>query len=194
MEAVLIGNSIVMWVVLIFNLVLILAVIRRLNASGESANQNAELLNIPAPNFVAETLEGRQVTLANYANKVVAFIFFSTQCGPCLEALPDYETLGQKAAQAGVEIVLVSTGLAEATRDFVQHRPINLPIILAPAESNSFMEDYKITGTPSYCLVDAEGIIRSSGYPSKDFGDWKTLSQSWESQAGRTNKLLALSK
>ena len=39
--------------------------------------------------------------------------------------------------------------------------------------------DYKISGTPSYCLIDTQHKVQSSGYPNFDSGPWRSAIDAW---------------
>jgi peroxiredoxin len=188
MEQALIISAVLAWVVILFNLMLTLALVRRVNSGagarttpsrGEGGLNAGEL----APNFLAQTLDGREVSLTTYAGRSVAFVFVDPGCGPCIESLPQYESVRPKANKAGVEFVLVSTGLMEETRAFVDQYRIQSPVLVAPHRANPFHEDYKMRGTPSYTLVDKEGKVQSAGHPNFQMGNWKKLVTEWESAA-----------
>lgn len=182
----LVVSSVALWALLLFNLLLTLALVRRVNIGARAATDRpSEGLapGRPAPSFVAETLLGEPVTLADYAGRAVVFLFIGTHCPPCRSALPGYEALGAKAALAGVEFVLVSVDEAVQTRAFVAELGIRLPVIVAPHRSNPFAQEYDSLATPSYCLIDAHGTVQSAGYPSLDWGKWKALAESWEAAA-----------
>ena len=40
------------------------------------------------------------------------------------------------------------------------------------------MDDYKFAETPSYCAIDAQGAVQSSGLPFPDNGEWGILTGS----------------
>jgi peroxiredoxin len=178
MEQFLVLSSVMLWVVVVCNLVLTLALVRRVNSG--SLPQKGLKEGHQAPNFTAETLRGEIATLATYAQREVAFVFVEPGCGPCREALPSYEALGPKAAQSGVDLVLVSTADTERTRRFVDEFSIKLPILIAPHDSNPFMKDYEVSGTPFYCLIDRQGKVQSAGSPNLRWGKWKALAEAWE--------------
>lgn len=187
MEQFLVLSSVLLWVLVIFNLILSLALVRKINAAYQPKESLKE--EQPAPNFVAETITGEKVTLESFAQRNVAFIFVDPACGPCREALPSYESLAPKAAQSNVDFVLISTADADLTRRFVDEYNIKLPTLIAPHESNPFMKDYLVTGTPSYCLIDREGKVQSTGSPNLKWGKWKILAEAWEEQAERGTSL-----
>ena len=94
--------------------------------------------------------------------------------------LPTFAVLAPKAARDGVDFILVSNGEREATSAFVEQFNISLPVLVAPLTTNSFTRDYQSTTTPSYCLLDEQGKVQSAGYPSLEWGEWKTLAESWD--------------
>lgn len=188
----LVVSSILLWIVVVCNLILTLALVRRSNGrSGRSLPKEGLQEGEQAPDFTAETLNGEMATLATYAQREVAFVFVEPACGPCRESLPSYEALGPKASHSGVDLVLVSVADAERTRSFVEELNIQLPVLVAPCESNSFMIDYKLSSTPSYCLINGRSKIESTGYPSLQWGKWKELAKAWEANMARQPSLAA---
>ncbi len=180
MEQLLIGSSVLLWIVVLCNLLLTLALVRRVNDGRVSQTREGRKEGEIAPDFTAETLSGEKVTLATYAQQEVAFIFIAPTCRPCREALPRYDALRKKAVQSGVEIVLVSRGEMEQTRGLVEEYGIQLPVLVAPEGRNPFMENYKLSMTPSYCLINGQGRVRSSGYPNLNGGIWKQFAEAEE--------------
>jgi peroxiredoxin len=182
MEAFSLINSILLWAVVLLNLLLTLALIRRqhkVSASPEVAGlKKGEL----APNFETTTLDGTTVTLDTFigGGKSAAFLMISPTCGPCREALPQYEALFQKAVRAGVNLALVSNGEVEAMRELAQEFNLTAPVLVTTPASTSFWADYKVRATPSYCLVSPTGEVKSSGYPNFNGGDWKRFVDSVE--------------
>lgn len=171
-------SSILLWVVVLINVLLTIALIRRLNQMSSMAFPDAEGLakGTPAPDFTAETLAGEIVTLAHYAHKAVSFIFISPTCGPCVDKLPAMNDLATKAKQAGVELVLVSTDGDKADiTTLVQKHEVTVPLLYAPLEQNAFARDYKAESTPFYCQLNPDGSVESSGF----FGP------GWEQQVTR---------
>lgn len=187
MTEALLVSSVLLWVVVAFNLLLTLALVRRLNATSRQDSRGVGEAHPAglkpgqqAPDFTAQTLQGEPVTLDTYAGQGVAFIFFSTNCNPCKEALPRLEALRPGAQRAGVELVVVSTQEASKTQAFVDEMHVRLPVLVAPHPANPFMKDYNLNATPSYSLVDAAGIVQSAGHLSFQSGEWKALSEQWE--------------
>ena len=181
-ETVLIGSVVLLWVLVLFNLVLTLGLVRRANANAGPQPMEEEGLETgeQAPDFTAETLDGQAVSLATYAGRDVVFLFMSPSCEACREQLPTLEVLGPAARQAGKEIVYVSNAGATETLSYVQEFAVTLPVIVAPPERSSFPKDYKITNVPSYCLVDSWGKVQSSGLAMPGVGRWGELVEAWQ--------------
>ena len=182
-ETVLLVSMGLLWVVVLFNLLLTLALVRRTSTQPRSQQKEWFKAGEKAPDFTAETLDGKPVTLASYAGRPAAFLFMSPSCDPCREHLPGYDALGKIARRAGTQLVYVSTSGLDETRIHVEEFGITLPVIVAPQEDNSFARDYKITGTPQYCLLDAHGNVHSCGLPMPDKGAWKVVTDAWRAVA-----------
>lgn len=186
MQFFLMTSVIVLWAVVLCNLVLTLALIRKVNAGSPSSKPTGLEKGQQAPDFRAEQLSGESVTLAIYAGREVAFVFVSPGCKPCDEALPSYEAAFAIAARAGIDFVLVSTVDAELTRRYyIEEKAITLPMLVAPRGSNPFMDAYHLSGTPSYCVIDAQGKVLASGFAAITFRPWQNLVESWKIRAER---------
>ncbi len=191
-ETVLIGSVAILWVLVLFNLLLTLGLVRRANANAGPQPMDEEGLNAgePAPDFTAETLDGEPVTRATYAGRGVIFLFMSPFCGPCREKLPSIEALAPSAYEAGTELVYVSNASVEETQAHVEEHTITLPVVVAPPDGSSFYDDYQITSTPRFCAVDAQGRVQASGYPSPEVDlAWRGLTERWAAVQPRTGRV-----
>ncbi len=177
MQPVLVTNLVLLWLVVLLNLLLTIALIRRFNRMSSFADMDVGLeKGSLAPDFQAETLTGETVTLADYARKAVSLIFISPHCSPCLEKIPKLNALAAKAEQAGVEMLLVNTdGDKAETAAFVEKHKVTLPVLIAPSESNSFARDYKADATPSYCILNQNNYVEAAG----------VFESNWEEQLAR---------
>ena len=181
METALVVSSILLWIVVLCNIVLTLALVRRLNATPRHNSLSLEMPKAgqPAPDFRAQTVSGETVTLSTFAGHKMVFIFISTNCAPCRQLLSRLELFKPRAAQTGVELVLVSADEMEETRAFVERLHAGLPVLVAPRNTNPLFDDYKATLTPSYCLVNEQGVVRSAGLLNPEGGEWEALIGSW---------------
>ena len=179
METVLVISSLLLWLIVLANLLLTLALIRRFNAN--TLKPQGLPAGAPAPDFKAETLNGETATLAAYTglDHKVALLFISTHCAPCRELLTMLKGRGEATHHAGVELVLVSGDEREDTEALIAELKLDYPLLIAPQASNTFFADYKITMTPSYCLLDQQGKVQASDIASVQPGEWKALIDTW---------------
>lgn len=155
-----------------------LALVRLMNGKNSSKPVGLKI-GQTAPNFTARTLgEETMVTLSTYAKQKAVFVFFSTHCKPCRDALPRIEALVPVLTNIGITLVLVSADGKDATEAFVYELGIHSSVLLAPRNTTSFTDDYHASVTPSYCFLE-QGIVRSSGTLSWEVGEWRTLTDSW---------------
>lgn len=178
MEASLIVSSLLLWMIVILNLFLTLALARRINNVGQRDKLDPGLsAGEIAPDFSVQTLNGETITRSMYAGRKVAFVFISTHCAPCHDLVLQLESLTSKAIQAGVEVVLVSSDKQEETRPFIEQKNIRFPVLVVPRETSTFLDDYRSPGTPAYCFVNADGKIHLAGIPSVIGTIWRELDE-----------------
>lgn len=165
-------STVGLWVVLLFDLFLTFALIRRLNAK----SPGKPIIDLPkgtsAPEFAAQTLEGEAVTLATFTGRKLALIFIATYCKPCKELLPKLQTLQERASRGGIELVLVSIEGENVTRQYVQENALTFPVLITDQKTKAFMKDYQVSGTPSFCFITAQGTIYSTGLPHFEGEKW----------------------
>ena len=97
-----------------------------------------------APVLAGEDLmnEGKQLSLADFAGKVVVLNLWGQWCGPCRTEAPEMETL----AKEGVQVVGIDVRdpAREVAQDFVRDRKLTYPSIYDP---------------------DGRVLLKLSGYP-----------------------------
>jgi peroxiredoxin len=174
MQSFLVVSSVLLWGVVLFNLLLTLAVIKRVNDN----NKQIHDMGMPdiglkpgtqAPDFAAQTLDGETVTLANYKGRKVGFLYVSPHCSPCKEKIPFFQALYTNSQQIGLDWLLVSVaGTRDDTQAMIADFEITMPVLFAPRETNPLAQDYQANGTPSYCLVGEDGKVLLSGYPDTE--------------------------
>ncbi len=185
METFLLASSILVWIVVLLNLSLTLVLIRRVNA-GPGSFPGVET-GLPtgrlAPDFSAQTLEGKKVTLADYAGHPTTFVFVASYCEPCHEILPSLKTLAPQARAAGTTLVLVNDGSQQETEEIMRTVDGQVEVLLAPRHEHSFFTNYHIAMTPSYCSLDERGMIVRTGHPGLEDQGWQHLLMVWSQQA-----------
>lgn len=132
---------------------------------GESATASAPASTVEvgkaAPAYEATTLDGAKTSLGALRGKVVLLNVWATWCVPCREEVPYLESLYQKEAGRGLEIVGVSVdarGSESAIGDFRRDFKMTYPIWLDPDQNVQAL--YRALGVPASYLIDREGVLR----------------------------------
>lgn len=82
---------------------------------GSSATASLQLasrlqLNAPMPDFTAQTLDGRPVTLRDFAGKYLILNWWNTGCGPCIAEMPVLNRIVQKYKDRSDVVFLAIAG------------------------------------------------------------------------------------
>lgn len=116
-----------------------------------------------APDFELETVDGKPISLADYAGKKVLLNFWATWCPPCNAEAPHLQAIYEQYAAAGVEIVAVNVTSQEKGKgkdtvpQFVQQYGLTFPVVLDVHDEVASM--YQILTLPTTYFIDEEGAI-----------------------------------
>jgi TonB family protein len=113
-----------------------------------------------APDFSVTTLDGEFVTLEDLRGKVVLLDFWGTWCPPCRESTPSLVRYSKRHSPELFTIVgvAVSEPSEQGWRDYVAKNKMEWPQYLDSTRKISSL--FKVTGFPTYIIIDAEGVIR----------------------------------
>ena len=177
------------WVLLSLNLWLMVRVIKWIKQQTALRERRARAGQLrtgtAAPEIRARTLDGREVSLADFRGRSVAFIFVSTTCYTCRDEMPDLVRLAPIAStNAGVDITLVSSDDSRMTRTWLEEINrkdgvnVDLPVLIPVAES-TFLSVYNPEGsTPYFCLVDPEGRVAARSLLVEP--EWAIQTRKWK--------------
>jgi thiol-disulfide isomerase/thioredoxin len=123
--------------------------------------------------LVEKGLDGGDVSLAQFAGKVVLVDFWATWCAPCQEELPDLIALREKLAPRGFEILGVSMDEdgAKTVKRFLKKRPIPYPLALNGGEMEP--KGWTVPGLPTAYLIGRDGMVRKRWFGEKDMDELK---------------------
>jgi thiol-disulfide isomerase/thioredoxin len=147
--------------------------------SDGAAESFAAAIGNPAPDFTLTTLDGRSVSLSDYADRVVLVNFWATWCPSCVGQMPEYEQVYQRYGQpAGdgqlvSDFVILGVNLQEEpdwVKEFTSSLGLTYPILL-DKDGSVTGRQYQVSGMPASILIDRQGIIvyRHIGPMSGDF-------------------------
>ncbi len=126
---------------------------------------------VPAPDFAAETLDGRFYNLNNLQGKVVVMTFWSTRCEICVVEIPKLNRLAQRYREQDVVFLGLTVENNTRVEPFLKKHPFNFGVV-----TNSFGVVLKFAdmdrsgvinmGFPAHFVIDKHGAIvhRSDGW------------------------------
>jgi peroxiredoxin len=113
----------------------------------------------PAPQFSLPNLDGKQVNLKDFANKVIIVDFWATWCGPCREEIPHFNKLYEDYRGKGFEIVGISmdTEGPETIKKFAKDLRMEYTLLIG---NENVAEDFGgVAGLPTTFIIDRKGNI-----------------------------------
>jgi thiol-disulfide isomerase/thioredoxin len=122
-------------------------------------------------NFTMKDVNNHDVTLSQYAGKVVILDFWATWCGPCKVEIPHFVEFQEKYGKAGLQIVGISVDdTAEKLVPYVAEMKMNYPV-LQGLDHDDVQEAYgPIVGIPVSVMISRDGKICAThtGLTGKD--------------------------
>lgn len=114
----------------------------------------------PAPDFAMTTIEGKRVSLATYAGKILVVNVWGTWCPPCRSETPDLVRAELALRAHGVAFLGVdTTEQTPIVRAFASAHGIVYP--QAIDRDARFARAYDVAYFPSTYVIDARGILRA---------------------------------
>ena len=121
-----------------------------------------------APDFVGSNggeevrlsdLDGRELSLAEFAGRPVWVFFWATWCPPCQQETPDIRAAFEAHRDEGLVIVAIDIQEpAESVREYATRYGLSYTIALD--SDAAIMRIYGVFGLPTHYFIDRDGIIR----------------------------------
>ena len=117
---------------------------------------------VPAPALVGETLDGKQLDLADYRGKVVVLNVWGSWCKPCRHEAPE---LNKASKELGASVAFVGLNTRDLNpapaRKFVQTFEVGFPSVYDPNGKLllGFRGLISPSAIPSTLVIDAEGKV-----------------------------------
>ncbi len=112
-----------------------------------------------APEFKVRTLSGEQVSLQEFAGKVLVMDFWATWCPPCRESVGELKELTRKYPATKVVLISVSADKDDdAWRGFIEKK--HMDWLQYRDSDHQLLDAFGIRSFPTYLVIDGDGIIR----------------------------------
>jgi peroxiredoxin len=185
----LVVSTICLWVIVIGNLLLTLALVRRVAGSKISDRiSTGPPAGEPVADFSAQMLGGDEVTMADFSSRPTIFVFVSSDCRACQNAMPRYRELCTSCDGGTVDVVMVSGDTPDGAKVLVEEHGLKCRVMIATRATNPMFHDWGITGTPIY-VATRGGHIVESGIAQKRLANWEKLVMRLASGSDSSSKL-----
>lgn len=130
--------------------------------SGTATTESLE----PAAALSAPGLDGKTISLKDYAGKVVLVDFWATWCDPCRAEMPELVKIQEDFRDKGVVVLGVSMD-EETSRvaPFIKKAGVNYPILLLGAERAP--AGWVVPGLPTAYIVGKDGTLLKRFFGAK---------------------------
>jgi peroxiredoxin len=115
------------------------------------------MIGQPAKDFELKDIEGKSHSLAALKGKTVVLNFWFTNCGGCVQEMPELNKLQQQYADKNVVFLALGLDDATRTRAFLKTHDFHYTLLTDAKATNA---DYNVTMYPISMLIDKTGIIR----------------------------------
>ena len=176
METILLINSILLWVVVLFNLLISFRLIQIVAPNVWAENAPKLKKGQIAPSFQVQTMDGLEVTLFSFRNHPVFLTFISLQCLACMQKLPEIQSASSLANQAGIKPVLICDTDQNRALALTKEFALSIPMYIATRD-NPLWKQYKVGEVPFYCLIDEKGRVQDTGVLDSDL---ETMVKIWK--------------
>jgi thiol-disulfide isomerase/thioredoxin len=113
-----------------------------------------------APNFRITTVQGQDLSLKQFAGKIVVLDFWATWCPPCRESVPELRELTSKYDPAKLVLISISAdddNDAETWRQFIADNKMTWPQYRD--SDKRLINAFTVRAFPTYLVIDGDGVI-----------------------------------
>ncbi len=121
------------------------------------------LIGKPAPDFALESLDGHQVSLADYRGKKLVVTFWASWCGPCRMELPVLAKFYQQTHKPDSDFEVLAISI-DTEKDAAQGaaRTLKLPFPVLLDSDSRLSDTYHVEAIPMMFVIDKAGSVAQS--------------------------------
>jgi thiol-disulfide isomerase/thioredoxin len=104
------------------------------------------------------TLDGQDISLSQFAGKIVVMDFWATWCPPCRESVPELQALTRKYSRDKLVLISFSADNEEQPwRDFIAKKNMDWPQYWD--RDGRIRREFSVNAFPTYLVIDPDGFI-----------------------------------
>jgi peroxiredoxin len=127
--------------------------------------------NSPVIDFTLTSLDGKRVSLSDYAGRIVFLNFWATWCTPCQKELPAFQAFQAQQSADGPAILAVDVAeSADQVNAFLTEFDIHGLNVLLDGDSK-VSDSYGIFNLPVTFVIDEKGVVRYPKYGAMTVDD-----------------------
>ncbi len=129
-------------------------------ASGRTPGTESAMIGKPAPDFTLDLLgEGtKPFHLADAKGKIVILDFWATWCGPCIQAMPQVESVAEAFKDKGVQLIAVNLEEdAKTIKSMLERHKMKMTVALD--RDGATAAKYQANAIPQTVIIDKEGNV-----------------------------------
>ena len=125
------------------------------SATGRSGEQ---LIGRKAPEFFAESIYGKPVSLSNYPESPIILNFWASWCPPCRDETPHFEKIWRLYKEKDVVVIGINVqDDLNSANEYISE--FDVTFVNGMDKNGRIMVDYGVTGLPVTFFLDREGMI-----------------------------------
>ncbi len=151
------GIAILILAILIslFAIFLATGLANKASATGRSGEQ---LIGRKAPEFLADSINGKPVSLSNYPESPIILNFWASWCPPCRDETPHFEKIWRLYKEKDVVVIGINVqDDLNSANEYISE--FDVTFINGMDKNGRIMVDYGVTGLPVTFFLDREGMI-----------------------------------
>ncbi len=138
----------------------------QVNLTG-SGRGDPPVVGKPAPALSAPGVDGKIVSLSQYAGHPIWLTFGASWCQPCRAENPDIQATYDKLKASGVQVVQVYMAEdAKTVTDYADR--VGITYTKVPDPDQRLADGYRILGIPTHFFIDSSGVLRQMKIGSLD--------------------------
>ncbi|MBE3011822.1 TlpA family protein disulfide reductase [Microbispora sp. NEAU-D428] len=167
--AVLVAAVILLGGLVLVNLLLTTAIIRKLRTLGKASPPGGEVpapglaVGAEVPAFSALTVADTKVDSDGFAGERTLVGFFSTDCRHCLPKAPAFLATARDAAADGVRTLAVVVAGSEGPAKLLAALTDDVSVVVED-EGGAMADAFAISGFPVFFLVGPDATVAASGH------------------------------